>query len=272
MDKFSKDLLNDNKPFAAEKLNYTGGITMSYSHYHEHYEILYVSDGERKLVINNHDKYTLSHGTIALIKPFILHKTESMGGNERRILVNFSKETGTEIKRFANADLLKCFDAPIPELKDTNITKELLSELASLDRSDPFFEAKFKTKLAEVLTKISETAAFPFARRNGTEDIIPLIAKEIQEKYAEDITLSYLAEKFHINSCYLSRKFTKEMGITLVKYINTVRIIAAQKLFDNGCQSVTAAAIQTGFSSITHFERVFKGITGTAPKKYTGKR
>lgn len=272
MDKFSKDLLNDNKPFAAEKINYTGGITMSYSHYHEHYEILYVSDGERKLVINNHDKYTLSHGTIALIKPFILHKTESMGGNERRILVNFSKETGAEIKRFANADLLKCFDAPITELKDTNITKELLSELASLDRSDPFFEAKFKTKLAEVLTKISETAAFPFARRNGTEDIIPLIAKEIQEKYAEDITLSYLAEKFHINSCYLSRKFKKEMGITLVKYINTVRIIAAQKLFDNGCQSVTAAAIQTGFSSITHFERVFKGITGTAPKKYTGKR
>ena len=270
MDKFSKDLLKDGKPLAAEKINYTGDITMSYSHYHEHYEILYVFGGERKLIINNQFKCTLSRGTIALIKPFILHKTESSGGNERRVLINFSKETGEELEKFTDTDLLKCFDTPVTVLKSPHHIETILSDLAALDRSSPFFEAKFKIKLADALTEISESADFTFIKRSGTDDIIPLIAKKIQENYAEDISLSILAEEYHINPCYLSRKFKREMGITLVKYINSVRIIAAQKLFDNGCKSVTAVAIQTGFSSITHFERVFKGITGVTPKKYAG--
>ena len=58
------------------------------------------------------------------------------------------------------------------------------------------------------------------------------------------------------------------MGISLTKYINNVRIIAAQKLIDEGYTSVTAIAMQTGFSNITHFDRVFKKITGISPKKY----
>ena len=107
MDKFSKDLLENNKECSAEFINYIGRVSMPYSHYHEHYEILYVCENSRGLIINNKDRYILDNSNIALIKPFILHRTLSGADKkQKRMLVNFSNIFAEEKISFAKSHIL----------------------------------------------------------------------------------------------------------------------------------------------------------------------
>lgn len=48
-----------------------------------------------------------------------------------------------------------------------------------------------------------------------------------------EITLPILANHFHISRSHLSRTFKKVTGLTIVEYLNSVRISQAQKLLRN---------------------------------------
>ncbi len=275
MERFSKDLLKNKREYRAETINYLGNVSMPYPHFHEHYEILYVRENSRILMVNNHDKYILNDKNIALIKPFMLHKTQSdEKKRQKRSLINFSFDTAEEIAGFSGCDVLKCFDAVVSEMSD-GVKKSVIDcmdALSALDEENVFYGAEFKNilqKLLIILAKASENKNIRnIESGKGIDETIPLVAKKIQQCHSDDLTLETLAEEFHISPCYLSRCFKNNMGISLTKYINNVRIIAAQKLIDEGYTSVTAIAMQTGFSNITHFDRVFKKITGISPKKY----
>ena len=73
MDKYSSDLLKNKKEFSVEKFTYATTVNMPNSHYHDHYEILYIIEGKRKLTVNNAQEYILDSNNIALIKPYIVH-------------------------------------------------------------------------------------------------------------------------------------------------------------------------------------------------------
>lgn len=279
MERFSEDLLKNKREYKAETINYIGNVSMPYSHFHEHYEILYVRENSRILMVNNRDKYILNDANIALIKPFIIHKTLSdEKKRQKRSLINFSFDIAEKIADFSGYDILKCFDIPVLQMEDSvkKSVIECMDELSLLDEESDSYEAEFKSVLLRLLIILEKESEKKYVRKNesgkGVGETIPLIAKKIQQCYSDDLTLEALAEEFHISPCYLSRCFKNNMGISLIKYINNVRIIAAQKLIDEGYTSITAVAMQTGFSNITHFERVFKKITGISPKKYSMKK
>lgn len=261
--------------YKAETINYIGNVSMPYSHYHEHYEILYVRENSRILTVNNSDKHILNDTNIALIKPFLIHKTLSdENKKQKRSLINFSFASGEEIAEFSKYNILKCFDYPVIEMGEKTRKKvsEYMDELSLLKEESEFYEIEFKSGLLKILILLAKESEKRNIKKNeggkGVLDIIPFIAQKIQKCCGEDLSLKTLAEEFHISPCYLSRCFKENMGISLVKYINNVRIIAAQKLMNEGYTSVTAVAMQVGFSNITHFERVFKAIAGISPKQY----
>lgn len=275
MERFSEDLLKNKREYKAETINYHGNVSMPYSHFHEHYEILYVRENSRILMVNNHNKYILNDTNIALIKPFMIHKTLSdKNKRQKRSLINFSFDTAEKIAEFSGYDILKCFDVQVLQMDDSvkKSVTQCMDELSALDEESISYDAEFKSILLRLLIILTKESERKYAIKNesgkGVDETIPMIAKKIQQCCSDDLTLSALADEFHISPCYLSRCFKNNMDIPLIKYINNVRIIAAQKLIDEGYTSVTAVAMQTGFSNITHFERVFKKITGISPKKY----
>lgn len=90
----------------------------------------------------------------------------------------------------------------------------------------------------------------------------------ITEHIYEPLTLSTLAEEFHINASHLSRKFKQETGFTVSEYVNRQKIDVAKLLFSRGNQSVMSVAAELGFSSSSYFSKLFKKITGKAPIEY----
>ena len=243
MEKLSEDLLKNRCGYKAETISYVGNVSMVDSHYHEHYEILYVRKNSRNLTINNKDKYVLNENNIALIKPFLTHKTSSdENKKQRRSLINFSADVGNDLLKFGKSDILDCFEFPVIDMdvKTKNIISVCMDELSELDEESEFYEVEFKNILLKILIIFSKEIKRKNIRKSDGEKGVFEIIQDV----------------------------AKRMGITLVKFINSIRIVEAQKLMAEGYNSVTAVAMQVGFSNITHFERVFKSIVGISPKKY----
>jgi AraC-like DNA-binding protein len=62
--------------------------------------------------------------------------------------------------------------------------------------------------------------------------------------------------------------FKKATGMTFTEYLSLVRIAKAKKLLANPQARVSEIAFEAGFASLTHFNRMFKRITGQSPSEF----
>ena len=69
---------------------------------------------------------------------------------------------------------------------------------------------------------------------------------------------------------YISHIFSKEIGISMPEYINTLRIRDAEMLLKKGDMSITDIAFAVGFNSLRSFNRHFYSLTGKTPRQVKG--
>jgi AraC-like DNA-binding protein len=86
---------------------------------------------------------------------------------------------------------------------------------------------------------------------------------------SETITVEDIAEKLYISRPYLSKKFKQDTGISLTQFILKEKIEEAKTLIKQSDKSISMIASYLGFSSQSHFSRVFKQYTGYTPGEYT---
>lgn len=90
----------------------------------------------------------------------------------------------------------------------------------------------------------------------------------IRDFYASIDSLSEIAEKLQLNASYLSRCFKECTGITVQQYVQQCKIEAAIQLMRQSNKNIKTIAIETGFSDLNYFCRVFKKITGKTTKEF----
>ena len=83
-----------------------------------------------------------------------------------------------------------------------------------------------------------------------------------------ELTVSLIAEKIGISEVYLRKLFRAQYGISPSKYLISVRLKNAKKLMKYPFLTLEECALQSGFSSLQYFCRLFKKETGISPGKY----
>lgn len=134
------------------------------------------------------------------------------------------------------------------------------------DSDEDFKEEQMKSIINLLLLYIlkMDVKSDSSVKKNRTSQIMTYI----NNNFYHDISLNDLSKEFKISGYYLCREFKKETNRTIVDYIKNKRIMNAQKLFIETNKNVTEVASLTGFSNLTHFNRVFKEIVGMTPSKY----
>ena len=56
--------------------------------------------------------------------------------------------------------------------------------------------------------------------------------------------------------------------MTYLSYVNRVRIEQAKKLLNDDALSITDTGYAVGYTDLTHFERIFKKVSGITPSQY----
>ena len=97
------------------------------------------------------------------------------------------------------------------------------------------------------------------------------VANYIQHHLSEPITAEKIAEELFLSRPYLSRKFKEETGETLTDFILKEKTEEAKRLLRYSDKSLTAIGSYLGFSSASHFSRVFKAYVGSTPSEYREK-
>ena len=97
------------------------------------------------------------------------------------------------------------------------------------------------------------------------------VANYVRRHLSEAITAQELARALFLSRPYLSRRFREETGETLTDFILREKTEEAKRLLRYSDKSLTAVSSYLGFSSPSHFSRVFKRYAGCLPREYRGK-
>jgi len=117
----------------------------------------------------------------------------------------------------------------------------------------------FARQLSESLPHTTSGTPYPAIDR---------AARAIRERPEDRWRLTTLARNAKMNPAYFSEMFRRRLGITLTRFIASVRIEKSVQLLRNTDLKIIEIAYASGFGSVSQFNRVFAATTGTTPRLY----
>ena len=97
------------------------------------------------------------------------------------------------------------------------------------------------------------------------------VMEYIDSHYMDNLSLENIASSIGFSKYHFSRLFKQYTGYTFCAYISHRRIKVAEELLEQPDLSITEIALQSGFPSISTFNRLFKQQKGCTPSEYREK-
>lgn len=270
-------------PNTSVRINLGEKPSKSYSfcplHLHNEFELIHTKCGMMFFYING-KKHVLKGGDIIIVNSRVAHKTETFPGT-MNIMIQFGTdpnigETGQYhmskyLSRFVNYGGTDSFVMREGE----KITDDMLTHIKNIER-----EYIQKNKSYDVFIKSSVYAMLGILYRNGIitnpdslfdtkniQKILPVL-EFIDNHYNEPLTLTDMSDVLNVNESYFCRMFKKITNATAVQYLNFVRVCKAERLLLSGEKSISEISFETGFSSLSYFNRTFKKFKSCTPTDY----
>ena len=116
----------------------------------------------------------------------------------------------------------------------------------------------------ESIKIISEISGQKISKYEKIKKIIAFL----KEHYKENFSIKELSEKIGISPYYLSHLFKKEMGISVMKYRDYLRLTTAKEMLLNTDLPITRIAFSLGWNDSNYFTRIFKKKMGISPSDF----
>ncbi len=98
--------------------------------------------------------------------------------------------------------------------------------------------------------------------------LVRQLLTHIDDKIYARVTLEELSRVFYYNKDYLMRIFKKELGITIIDYMNKKRVYSSLEELKTTEDSILKVALSHGFTSQEYYSEIFSKEMGTNPHNY----
>lgn len=147
------------------------------------------------------------------------------------------------------------------------VASDVLScQLSNQTARNLYMRAKAMEALSIVLEKIAKEAE-PALPTPGDRQRLLQARQLLESEYGRDWSIPALSCAVGLNEKRLQSGFKAMFGVSIHALLTQIRMDAAATLLLQGC-SVTDTAYATGFSSLSHFSKVFRANKGAAPKQW----
>jgi AraC-like DNA-binding protein len=163
--------------------------------------------------------------------------------------------------------------APLPRFRDTLI-RACLGRLVTgieggLVAEDIGSEIAARQLIRRLCTLIrAQEPDWPRGTSAFSPDEMRQIVARLDAAIGRDVSLTTHGASVGLSPSHFARKFRQSTGLSLERFMNRRRIRAAVMLLQDGSISLTKLSLDLGFSSQSHFTRVFSGLTGMTPKGF----
>ncbi|HEV8542621.1 MAG TPA: AraC family transcriptional regulator [Verrucomicrobiae bacterium] len=132
----------------------------------------------------------------------------------------------------------------------------------------PWYSAKALELAALFFFQPVEEELFCQRQQIIARERVEKVCQIVRENLASPPALDEIARKAGCSSFYLSRTFSKEKGMTISQYVRKKRMEKAAELLRSGKFNVTEAALEVGYSSLSHFSQTFHETFGCCAGLY----
>lgn len=247
-----------------------GGELLFELHWHERMELLRVVSGSLELS-SGEKKVVLYPGEAAVLNPYTLHCGHAGPDGVEYHTLMFDVEklcNGANVSEKYLKPILRCetdFDMVVSE-------PEVIWQI---DRLAACFQDEKKTHpllamgiVYEVLGMLYVHAFHPSEKTVRVNKEFGEVLEYISSHFCEKISAKTLSAYFNYNETYFCRRFKELTGLTVMKYIQTLRLEESLRFLENTQEEISVIAGKCGFSDTCYFSNCFRRQFGYTPTEF----
>ena len=230
-------------------------------HVHRCLEIVCVEEGSMVITVEEKE-WPLSAGDCILIWSAQVHSFRSEGHSSHTLCV-FSPEL---VRRFFTQHSGQLPLCPVIRGEDASLCRQLIARL----KEEKSILA-VKGILYLVVGEIERHVTFHKRARGRHEERSVLMSQMLaymNENFTGDCSIGHMAEELCYEKAYLSKVFSKTIGISPAEYVLQLRLSRACELLRSTPDSVINVGIASGFNSPRTFNRNFMERYGVTPTQF----
>jgi AraC-like DNA-binding protein len=232
-------------------------------HSHKEHHLILPLRGESRVEING-TPWSFGPGKMVYIP----------SGTEHEFLATNQKE-GERLIALLEDSVWKKVDGPVaaPKLLPTqHLCKELLFQMVTDPENSAAKEMVlcFASVLASTLRQTDELALSVDTSQllsKASDARIEKVAKQLRDRYADNLKISELAKLAGLSERNLTRLFVQELGLSPKQALIRLRLEKARELLKNRNCSVTDACFEVGYSSLSRFIQSYRAAFGNLPSE-----
>jgi len=251
--------------------------THAFSHHHNFFEILYVTNGEVYHTTDNNKPQLMQKGDFIFIDIGVIH--EYSGDNCSLLNIIFTPQIfGNNIQQCSSfAEIFKNYKTHLEHLTtffpsntilhDTDgVILNMVNFLKSKsDNPQGLTDTIVRYGLLSLLLHITEPQ---YNQKKHMNSITEYLLKLINDHYAEQNLLTRASDELHYTIPHMSATFKKDLGISFKEYLQSHRIAKAKTLLITSKMSISDICSSVGYSNALFFRNTFKKITNMTPSQY----
>jgi len=135
-----------------------------------------------------------------------------------------------------------------------------------------WYQSKALELMAHFLFEPKDPEFFCMRQKRVARERVERAKELLSHNLTNPLTLEALGQEVGCSPFYLSRMFSREVGLTIPQYLRKLRMERAAELLRTGRYNVTEAATEVGYSSLSHFSKAFCETIGCCPVLYPATR
>lgn len=234
-------------------------------HSHDYYHMFMVRKGPIDFLVND-NLQTLNKGQAVLACPGVMHGLTSRASMGKVYEVKFTTHSP------ALKHLLDSISTVLPadDLAE-RLLQEIVAESNLQEPSALTFLSDHLLSLIDYYSRHYGTSASQISAvidTSGFSEVSGKIVSYLEANYRKELHLQEIAENVGFNKNYICSVFKRDSGMTIGMCHTLIRIRKAAELISFSDMSLHQVAVATGFTNLSHFNRIFKKVVGIPPGHY----
>ena len=239
------------------------------SHQHRYWELGYAAEGTSELYVGGGRRFHLSAGSFWSVEADTEHwLRQGPEARHRRLFVGL--ELPAIVARHSEWNLRNLLHG-IVVLHEVYPFEQLFNRIVAEGATPSHYQAAALRLSVDALLLEIIRAGTDRDHKAANAVVHPAVSRALnllQTRFRENWPLDRLAIESGMSRARLAQLFSRQVGTSIHKVLNQVRVERAQGLLKDSDLSISEIASDCGFATSQHFARIFRQLTGSTAGEY----